>query len=169
MVEWLHKGKPSVLGAASGMVAGLATITPASGFVTVPSAFLIGLAGGAVCYFAVTKFKACFAYDDSLDVFGVHGVGSCVGMLLLGGLASVVVNPAIATTFRANGVIVPLSGGWVQFGHQAVAVGFTAAFAGLATLILFKVVDALVGLRVDNETESLGLDLTQHGERAYSE
>jgi len=169
LVEWMHKGKPSVLGAASGMVAGLATITPASGFVTVPAAFLIGLAGGTVCYFAVTKLKARFAYDDSLDVFGVHGVGSTVGMLLLGGLASVVVNPAIATTFRANGAIVPLSGSWVQFGHQAVAVVFTAAFAGVVTLILFKVVDALVGLRVDGETESLGLDLTQHGERAYSE
>ena len=169
LVEWMHKGKPSVLGAASGMVAGLATITPASGFVTVPAAFLIGLAGGTVCYFAVTKLKARFAYDDSLDVFGVHGVGSTVGMLLLGGLASVVVNPAIATTFRANGAIVPLSGSWVQFGHQAVAVVFTAAFAGVVTLILFKVVDALVGLRVDSETESLGLDLTQHGERAYSE
>ena len=169
LVEWLHKGKPSVLGAASGMVAGLATITPASGFVTVPSAFLIGLAGGVVCYFAVTKLKARFAYDDSLDVFGVHGVGSTVGMLLLGGLASVVVNPAIATTFRANGAIVPLSGGWAQFGHQAMAVVFTAVFAGVVTLILFKVVDALVGLRVDSETESLGLDLTQHGERAYSE
>ncbi len=169
LVEWLHKGKPSVLGVASGMVAGLATITPASGFVTVPSAFLIGLAGGAVCYFAVTKLKARFAYDDSLDVFGVHGVGSCVGMLLLGGLASVVVNPAIATTFHANGAIVPLSGGWTQFGHQAVAVVFTAAFAAVATVILFKTVDTLVGLRVDGETESLGLDLTQHGERAYSE
>jgi len=169
LVEWLHKGKPSVLGAASGMVAGLATITPASGFVTVPSAFLIGLAGGAVCYFAVTKLKARFAYDDSLDVFGVHGVGSCVGMLLLGGLASVVVNPAIASTFQVNGVVVPLSGGWVQFGHQAVAVVFTAAFAAVATVILFKTVDTLVGLRVDSETESLGLDLTQHGERAYSE
>lgn len=169
LVEWFHKGKPSVLGAASGMVAGLATITPASGFVTVPSAFLIGLAGGSVCYFAVTKLKARFAYDDSLDVFGVHGVGSVIGMLLLGLLASATVNPAIATTFSANGTMVPLTGGWTQFGHQAVAVVFTAAFAGVATLILFKTVDTFVGLRVDNEEESLGLDLTQHGERAYSE
>ena len=169
LVEWWHKGKPSVLGAASGMVAGLATITPASGFVTIPSAFLIGLAGGGVCYFAVTKLKARFNYDDSLDVFGVHGIGSTIGMLLLGGLASTAVNPAIATTFQRNGVAIPLNGGWAQFGNQAMAVVFTAVFAGLATLVLFKTVDALVGLRVDSEEESLGLDLTQHGERAYSE
>jgi Amt family ammonium transporter len=169
LVEWMHKGRPSVLGAASGMVAGLATITPASGFVTVPAAFLIGLTGGAVCYLAVTKLKARFGYDDSLDVFGVHGVGSTVGMLMLGGLASAVVNPAIATTFKVSGVVQSLAGGFAQFGHQAVAVLFTALFAAIATFILFKIVDAVVGLRVDSETESIGLDLTQHGERAYSE
>jgi Amt family ammonium transporter len=168
-VEWWQRGRPSVLGAASGMVAGLATITPASGFVTIPSAFLIGLAGGGVCYFAVTKLKARFAYDDSLDVFGVHGIGSMVGMLLLGLLASAAVNPAIATTWKAHGVVVSLAGGWTQLGHQAVAVLFTAVFAAVATVILFKIVDALVGLRVDSETESIGLDITQHGERAYSE
>src|SRR5258706_2724182 len=88
LVEWWHKGRPSVLGAASGMVAGLATITPASGFVTVPSAFCIGLVAGTACYFAVTELKAHFAYDDSLDVFGGHGVGSIIGMLMLGVLAS---------------------------------------------------------------------------------
>ena len=169
LVEWMHKGRPSVLGAASGMVAGLATITPASGFVTIPAAFLIGLTGGAVCYLAVTKLKARFGYDDSLDVFGVHGVGSTVGMLMLGGLASALVNPAIATTFKVNGVAQSLAGGLTQFGHQAVAVLFTALFAALATFILFKIVDAVIGLRVDSETESIGLDLTQHGERAYSE
>jgi Amt family ammonium transporter len=168
-VEWWHKGKPSVLGAASGMIAGLATITPASGFVSIPAAFAIGLAGGAVCYFAVTKLKAHFAYDDALDVFGVHGVGSAVGMLMLGWLASAVVNPAIASTFQTNGVTVSLEGGLHQFGNQAIAVVFTAVFAGVVTFILFKLVDAIVGLRVDLETESLGLDLTQHGERAYSE
>lgn len=169
LVEWRHKGKPSVLGAASGMIAGLATITPASGFVSIPAAFCIGLAGGAVCYFAVTKLKAMFDYDDALDVFGVHGVGSAVGMLLLGCFASAVVNPAIATTFQPNGVIVPLMGGLHQFGNQALAVVFTALFAGVITFILFKLVDMLVGLRVDIEDESIGLDLTQHGERAYSE
>ena len=168
-IEWRHKGKPSVLGAASGMIAGLATITPASGFVTIPEAFCIGLAGGAVCYFAVTKLKAHFAYDDALDVFGVHGVGSAIGMLMLGVLASATVNPAIANTFQVNGVAMSLVGSWHQLGNQALAVIFTAAFAGIITFIIFKVVDAFVGLRVDVEDESLGLDLTQHGERAYSE
>jgi Amt family ammonium transporter len=169
MVEWWHKGRPSVLGAASGMVAGLATITPASGFVTVPSACCIGLTAGVCCYFAVTELKAHFAYDDSLDVFGVHGVGSIIGMLMLGVLASAAVNPAIATTFQVNGAVVSLAGGLKQFGNQAIGVLFTAVFAGVVTFILLKIVDAVVGLRVDIEDESVGLDLTQHGERAYSE
>jgi Amt family ammonium transporter len=169
LVEWWHKGKPSVLGAASGMIAGLATITPASGFVTIPAAFCIGLAGGVVCYFAVTELKAKFSYDDALDVFGVHGVGSTVGMLMLGWLASAAVNPAIAGTFQSNGAAVSLGGGLHQFGNQALAVVFTAVFAGVVTFILFKLVDAFIGLRVDIEDESIGLDLTQHGERAYSE
>ena len=169
LVEWLHKGRPSVLGAASGMVAGLATITPASGFVTIPAAFLIGLAAGGLCYLAVTRLKQRFGYDDSLDVFGVHGVGSIIGMLMLGWLASASVNPAIATTFQVNGVVQSLAGGATQFGNQAVAVVFTALYAGVTSVVLFKIVDALVGLRVDSEAESIGLDLTQHGERAYSE
>ncbi|MGH7978547.1 MAG: ammonium transporter, partial [Limisphaerales bacterium] len=169
VVEWWHKGKPSVLGAASGVIAGLATITPASGFVGIPAAFCIGLAGGVLCYFAVTKLKAMFGYDDALDVFGVHGVGSTVGLLALGVFASAAVNPAIMNTFHANGVAVSLNGGARQLGNQAIAVVFTAAYAGILTFILFKVVDACVGLRVDIEDESLGLDLTQHGERAYSE
>ncbi len=168
-VEWWHKGKPSVLGAASGMVAGLATITPASGFVTIPAAFAIGLAGGAVCYFAVTHLKARFAYDDALDVFGVHGIGSMVGMLMLGWLASAAVNPAIVATFQSNGRPVSLEGGSHQFLNQAIAVLFTTAYAGVASLILVKITDAVVGMRVDPESESVGLDLSQHGERAYSE
>ncbi|MBC8094420.1 MAG: ammonium transporter, partial [Akkermansiaceae bacterium] len=114
ITEWLLKGKPSVLGVASGMVAGLATITPASGFVTIPSAFLIGFCGGVVCYFAVSKLKSRFAYDDSLDVFGVHGVGSTIGLLLLGVFASAEVNPAIGTTFQSSGKVVSLAGGSAQ-------------------------------------------------------
>jgi Amt family ammonium transporter len=167
--EWFHKGRPSVLGAASGMVAGLATITPASGFVTVPAAFGIGLAAGVVCYLAVTKLKAKFNYDDSLDVFGVHAMGSITGMLMLGFLANTLVNPAIATTFQANGVTVSLAGGKSQFIHQLEAVVFTVAFAGIASFIILKLVDKLVGLRVDVEDEDAGLDLTQHGERAYTD
>jgi Amt family ammonium transporter len=169
LVEWNLKGKPSVLGAASGMVAGLATITPASGFVSIPAAFGIGLAGGVVCYFAVTKLKGMFRYDDSLDVFGVHCIGSITGMLLLGFLANPEVNPAIATTFMKNGAVVSLAGGMPQFLHQLIAVGFTAALAGIGTFIILKVVNALIGLRVDQEDESVGLDLSQHGERAYNE
>jgi Amt family ammonium transporter len=168
-VEWLLKGKPSVLGAAAGMVAGLATITPASGFVTIPAACCIGATGGVVCYFAVTKLKAAFNYDDSLDVFGVHCVGSIIGMLMLGFLASADVNSAIATTFMKNGTIVSLAGGPAQFVNQLIGVAFTAALGVIGTFILFKIVDALVGMRVDQEEESLGLDLSQHGERAYNE
>ena len=168
-VEWLTKGRPSVLGAASGMVAGLATITPASGFVSIPAAFCIGLTGGIFCYFAVTKLKAAFNYDDSLDVFGVHCVGSITGMLMLGFLANADVNSAIATTFMKNGAAVSLAGGSAQFVNQLIGVGFTAALAAIGTFILFKITDTLVGLRVDAEDESLGLDLSQHGERAYNE
>ena len=168
-LEWFLKGKPSVLGAASGMVAGLATITPASGFVTIPSAVCIGLAAGMVCYFAVTKLKNKFRYDDSLDVFGVHAVGSITGMLLLGFLADATVNTAIASTFKTNGAVVSLAGGLPQFLNQLKAVLFTAALAGGVSFVLLKIVNALVGLRVDVEDESAGLDLTQHGERAYSE
>jgi len=168
-MEWLLKGRASVLGAASGMVAGLATITPASGFVGIPAAFCIGLMGGVVCYFAVTKLKAALGYDDSLDVFGVHCVGSVTGMLMLGFLASAAVNPAIATTFMKNGAVVSLAGGSAQFMNQFLGVAFTAALGIIGTFILFKIVDATVGMRVSQEDESIGLDLSQHGERAYNE
>jgi Amt family ammonium transporter len=168
-IEWKLKGKPSVLGAASGMVAGLATITPASGFVSIPAAFCIGLVAGMVCYTAVTKIKSVCGYDDSLDVFGVHGVGSIIGMLMLGFLANPEVNPAIASTFKANGVIVSLAGSSHQFFNQLIGVAFTAALAAIATFLIVKLVDAVIGLRVDQEDESVGLDLSQHGERAYNE
>jgi Amt family ammonium transporter len=167
--EWWQKGKPSVLGAASGMVAGLATVTPASGFVSIPSALLIGLAAGATCYFAVSRLKARFGYDDSLDVFGVHGVGSTLGMLMLGFLASAVINPAVAVTWKSAGQLVPLVGGVGQFVNQFKGVVFTMLFAGTATFVILKVVNALVGLRVSEEDETLGLDLTQHGESAYND
>jgi Amt family ammonium transporter len=168
-MEWMLRGKPSVLGTASGMVAGLATITPASGFVSIPAAFCIGLTGGVACYLAVTKLKARFRYDDALDVFGVHGVGSITGMLMLGFLANPSVNPAIATTYKVNGQVVSLAGGLGQFWNQLAGVLFTAALAGVATFILLKVVNALVGLRVDEDVETVGLDLTQHGESAYND
>jgi Amt family ammonium transporter len=169
LCEWLHKGKPSVLGAASGMVAGLATITPASGFVTIPAALLIGLAAGTACYFAVTKLKSRFGYDDSLDVFGVHGVGSTLGMLMLGFLANVLVNEAIGTTCKINGQLVSLGGSFGQFLNQVKGVAFTMVFAAAGTFLLLKLVDAVVGLRVSEEQETIGLDLSQHGESAYND
>ena len=169
VTEWLVKGKPSVLGAASGMVAGLATITPASGFVTIPSAVLIGMCGGIACYFAVTRLKAAFGYDDSLDVFGVHCVGSIVGMLLLGFLASAEVNPLIATTFLKNGAVVSLIGGSGQFVNQLIGVVATFILSSVVTFILLKIIGAVIGLRVDAEAEHSGLDVSQHGESAYNE
>ena len=168
-MEWKLKGKPSVLGAAAGMVAGLATITPASGFVTIPAAFGIGLVAGVICYLAVTRLKAYFNYDDSLDVFGVHCVGSITGMVMLGFLANPEVNPALANTFHVNGEAVSLAGGTHQFLNQLIGVGFTAGFAAFGTFLIVKVVGAVVGLRVDQDEESIGLDLSQHGERAYNE
>lgn len=169
VTEWLLKGKPSVLGVASGMVAGLATITPASGFVTIPAAFFIGFCGGVVCYFAVSKLKSKFAYDDSLDVFGVHGVGSTVGLLLLGLLASSTANVAIGNTFKSGGTVISLAGSTAQLMNQVRGVLFTAALAAVATFLILKLVDALVGLRVSPEEEDSGLDLTQHGESAYND
>ena len=167
--EWLQKGKPSVLGVASGMVAGLATITPASGFVTVPAAFCIGLAGGIVCYFAVTSLKSRLAYDDSLDVFGVHGVGSTVGLLMVGLFADATVNSAISSTFQSGGKVISLNGSAAQLTNQFRGVIFTALLAAVGTFVILKVVDGLLGLRVSAEEEHAGLDLTQHGESAYND
>jgi ammonium transporter, Amt family len=169
LAEWATKGKPSVLGAASGMVAGLATITPASGFVTAPTALMIGLIAGVACYLAVAKLKARFGYDDSLDVFGVHGVGSTIGMLLLGWFASAEINPLIASTFKVDGQAVSLAGGAGQFLNQLKGVVVTIVLAAAGTWIILKLVNAFIGLRVHEEEETLGLDLTQHGESAYND
>lgn len=167
--EWLAKGKPSVLGVASGMVAGLATITPASGFVTVPAAFCIGITGGVICYFAVTSLKARFGYDDSLDVFGVHCIGSTVGLLMVGLFADASVNASIATTFQSSGKVISLNGSAEQLNNQFRGLMFTVALAAVGTFVILKVVDLLVGLRVSAEDEHAGLDLTQHGESAYND
>jgi Amt family ammonium transporter len=168
-VEWFLKGRPSVLGVASGMVAGLATITPASGFVTIPSAIVIGLISGVVCYLSVTKLKQVCGYDDSLDVFGVHGMGSTIGMIACGLVASAEVNPLIATTFQVNGVAQSLVGGLGQLKNQLIGILAAAALGAIVTFILLKVIDAVIGLRVDAEAESLGLDLAEHGEKAYND
>ena len=168
-MEWLTRGKPSVLGTASGMVAGLASITPASGFVTIPTALLIGLLAGVICFLAVTKLKAHFGYDDSLDVFGVHGVGSTLGMILVGLFASTETNPLLLSTFQSEGQVVSLAGGLRQCLNQLIAIGVTAIMGGGISFILLKVIDATVGLRVTDEEEDAGLDTTQHGESAYND
>ncbi|MGD1085034.1 MAG: ammonium transporter, partial [Verrucomicrobiota bacterium] len=169
VTEWLLKGKPSVLGVASGMVAGLATITPASGFVTIPAAFVIGLTGGVVCYMAVSKLKMILRYDDSLDVFGVHAVGSATGLLLVGLFANIEVNPAIENTFTAGGKVVSLAGGPAQLGWQCCGLLLTVVLAAAGTFVILKLVGAVTDLRVTAEEEDSGLDLTQHGERAYND
>lgn len=168
-IEWVLTGRPSVLGAASGMVAGLATITPASGFVGIPAACCIGLAGGTACYFAVSKLKHAFKYDDSLDVFGVHCMGSTVGILMLGFLADPAVNPAISRTFVRDGAVVSLAGSAGQFLNQLIGVGFTIVFSGLATWLILCVVNRITPLRVAREDEDTGLDISEHGESAYND
>ncbi len=159
-VEWAHRGKPTTLGAASGAVAGLVAITPAAGFVAPLPAIIIGLVAGAVCYSAVL-LKWRLGYDDSLDAVGVHGAGGITGALLTGVFASVAANPALL----AGGLV---EGNAMQVVFQAVAVLATAVYSFVLSFVLLKIVDVVVGLRVDGDEESTGLDLTQHGESGYS-
>jgi Amt family ammonium transporter len=166
--EWMIKGKPSALGAASGMVAGLVAVTPASGFVTPGAAILIGLSAGVVCYLAASKLKAAFGYDDSLDAFGVHGVGGTLGALLTGIFASVEVNPAIQDRWKKDGVPVSLAGGGGQLMNQLAAVALTWVLAGLGTFVILKIVNVMIGLRPTEMEENQGLDLSEHGEQAYN-
>lgn len=153
-VEWGYRGKPTILGAASGAVAGLVAITPAAGFVGPVSAILIGIGGGVVCYLGVF-LKNKMGYDDALDVLGIHGIGGTWGALATGLFASV--GGGTGLFFGNPGQV------WIQ----AVGVGATWIFAGVGTFIILKIVDGVVGLRVSKEAEVLGLDLTQHSERAY--
>lgn len=127
---------------------------------------LIGLLAGATCCFAVTKLKAAFGDDDSLDAFGVHGLGGTLGALLTGIFADPEVNPALASTWKAHGATVALAGGFGQFLHQLKAAAFTWALAIGATFLILKATNAFVGLRVSDEDETLGLDLSQHGKGA---
>jgi len=156
-VSWAHRGRPSVLGAAAGAVAGLVAITPASGFVTIQASILIGLGAGIVCYFA-TQIRDRLRVDDALDVWGVHGVGSW-GALATGLFATLAVNPA-----GANGLVY---GEPDLLWKQGVAAAVTWIYSALATWLILKVVDLTVGLRVAEREEVLGLDATQHGEAAY--
>jgi len=159
IVEWLHHGKPTMFGAATGSIAGLATITPAAGFVGPMPALLIGIAAGVVCYIALNA-KTRFGYDDSLDAFGVHGIGGTLGTIAAGLFASVAINAG-----GANGLFF---GNAKQLFIQIGAVAFVAVYSFVVSLIIFKIVDVLVGVRVTEEDEVEGLDYTQHGESGYS-
>ena len=157
VVEWLHRGQPTTLGAASGAVAGLVAITPAAGFVGPMSSLVIGLGAGAICYGGI-MLKGKFGYDDSLDVVGIHGVGGMFGALATGLFAQ----EAIGGT---NGLFF---GNPMQFGIQAASVVATIAFCFIMTFIILKVLDAVIGLRVSEEDEVKGLDLSLHSETGYS-
>ncbi len=157
--EWMKNGRPTMLGAASGAIAGLATITPASGFVTPTSAIIIGFAAGALCYYAVSlKFK--FGYDDALDVVGVHGAGGVLGVLATGLFASLALNPN-----GANGL---LYGNAHFFLIQLFAVLVVIVYCFAMTVIILKVLEKVMALRVSHEDEISGLDITQHGEEGYN-
>ncbi len=165
--EWIGKGKVSALGAISGCVAGLATVTPAAGFVTPMSALIIGLIAGPVCYWMVTVVKWRFGYDDSLDVFGVHGVGGTIGALLTGVFASSVINPIFKDS---RGAALPsglLEGNPHQLLNQFIGVLIAWVLSAVGTFVILRVIDAVIGLRVSPEHETQGLDLSQHGEEGY--
>jgi Amt family ammonium transporter len=159
-IEWWHYGKPSALGIVTGMVAGLGTITPASGFVGPLGAIVIGGSAGLLCFFATQLLRRTLHIDDSLDVAPVHGVGGVLGSLLM----AIFMDARFGGVGYAAGMSMPK-----QFAVQALGVAVTAAWCALWTYLLLKILDATLGLRVSEEEESEGLDLSQHGERAYSE
>ncbi|MBA9026583.1 ammonium transporter [Peribacillus huizhouensis] len=161
VIEYICSRKPTMLGALSGAISGLVAITPACGFVTVPAAIIIGLIGGAVCFWGVSYLKGKLGYDDALDAFGLHGVGGTWGGIATGLFATTSVNPG-----GANGL---LYGGFDLFWKQLVAIVATYIFVAVLTFIIAKVISYLVPLRVNEEDESLGLDITLHGEKAYHE
>ena len=146
--EWMVKGKPSVLGIASGAVAGLVAITPASGFVGATGALVIGIAAGVLCFFAATTVKKAFGYDDSLDAFGVHCIGGIVGAILTG-------------VFNVKDISKSDADVLVQLG----AVATTLVYSGVGSFIILKILDMVIGLRVSEEEEREGLDVSLHGER----
>ncbi|MDR3746611.1 MAG: ammonia channel protein, partial [Acidobacteriota bacterium] len=165
--EWIRNGKPSALGAISGCVAGLVAITPAAGFVGPMSAMLIGLIAGVGCYLMVARVKAVLGYDDSLDAFGVHGVGGTIGALLTGVFATKLVNPIFKD---AQGNALPsgmMDGNFHQILNQLVGIVIAIVLAVVGTFVILKIVDLVLGVRISAENEIQGLDLTQHGEEGY--
>ena len=164
--EWMTKGKPSMLGAASGAVSGLVAITPAAGFVGVGGAIIIGLVGGAICLWGATGLKRLLKVDDSLDVFGIHGVGGITGALLTGVFA----DPALGGSGIYDYVTNAVAEGYSiadQVVIQATAVGTTIVWSGVVAFVVFKLLDVVMGLRVPEDQEREGLDVTSHGENAY--
>src|SRR5476651_65961 len=155
--EWITHGKPSALGIASGVVAGLVAITPAAGTVGPMGSLIIGLAAGVVCFFCATTLKRKLGYDDSLDAFGVHGIGGILGAILTGVFAA----PALGGFGTVTDVAAQV---WIQ----CKGVGFTVIYTAIVTFIILKVLDAVMGLRVTDEEEAVGLDLAQHNERGYN-
>jgi Amt family ammonium transporter len=163
LIEWMRAGKPSVLGAVSGAVAGLVAITPASGFVTPMPAILIGFLAGVICYLMVSVVKKRFGYDDALDAFGVHGVGGTLGAILTGVFATKEVND-----LRAGKPMGLIDGDAGQVVNQLIAVGIAAGLAIVGTLIILKICDVVCGVRVSKQDEVDGLDISMHGEEGYS-
>jgi Amt family ammonium transporter len=161
--EWIRNGKPSALGGISGAVAGLVAITPAAGFVTPMSALWIGLIAGVFCFWMVVKVKNIFGYDDALDAFGVHGAGGTLGAVLTGLFASSAINPV----FGAGKPTGFFEGNHLQVVHQAIGVAIAWGLSIVGTLLILVVVDKLMGLRVSEDAEREGLDLSQHGEEGY--
>jgi Amt family ammonium transporter len=163
VAEWIRQGKPSALGAISGAVAGLVAITPAAGFVTPMSALWIGLIAGVFCYLMVVKVKAAFGYDDSLDAFGVHGAGGTLGAILTGLFANSAINPIFGAG-KATGLF---EGNAHQLLNQLVGVAIAWSLSIVGTLVILFIVDKSIGLRVSEDDEREGLDLSQHGEEGY--
>ena len=159
VVEWMHSGKPTVLGLASGAVGGLVAITPAAGFVNISGAIVIGIAAGVVPFYMVAKVKHKFGYDDTLDAFGIHGVGGTIGAILTGVFADPAINEA------GKGL---LYGNPAQLLTQLIAVAVTIVYSGVMTFIIFMIIKAVIGIRVEHEDEYVGLDESQHGEKAYN-
>ncbi|MBI4275165.1 MAG: ammonium transporter [Rhizobiales bacterium] len=164
-IEWWTRGKPSVLGMISGAIAGLGTITPASGYILPWHGAVIGIAGGALCYWACTKLKQKIGYDDSLDVFGVHGVGGATGTLLAGVFATALVTTGPDTP---NGLTGLLENNPNQLLTQVYGIVATLLWSGIASFVLLKVISFFLPLRVRDEDERMGLDITQHGESIHS-
>jgi Amt family ammonium transporter len=168
IAEWLHNGKPSILGGISGCVAGLVAITPASGFVQPMPALIIGFIAGLFCFYMVTMVKLRLGYDDSLDAFGVHGAGGTLGALLTGVFASSLVNPILKS---ASGATLPsglAEGNVAQLGNQAIGVLIALVLGAVGSYVCLKVAGALCGLRPDADQEESGLDLSMHGEEGYN-